>query len=222
MSDPTITTRRTAHVIRIAVGGTLLLIAAVGLMFWLLSGPTVYASGHRWAVYPSNDQYPEADSSTEPEKLAFDGNVRLFSLLHAEHFTEEKGEQLREVLCHVLVDLPPQAVLEDIGGGVSKNGSIERRAKVVFRKGDKVRGPEAVLKLRMRPADRRLVILVDDVEHVAREVSSAGDVLLLRFDEQGKTDGVVKVGEQIVGLLDADDVERLMGRVNARDGQTKS
>jgi hypothetical protein len=70
--------------------------------------------------------YPESDSLPEQEKLAFDGNVKLLSLLQAfqlsrddSYLTDPQAEQIRKAHCHVLIDLPPKAVLKQVGSGWS-------------------------------------------------------------------------------------------------------
>jgi hypothetical protein len=70
--------------------------------------------------------YPESDSLPEQEKLAFDGNVKLLSLRQtfqlsrdAYHLTDPQAEQSRIAHCHVLFDLPPEAVLKQVGSGWS-------------------------------------------------------------------------------------------------------
>lgn len=89
----------------------LLLGGAAGLVVRSSFGPTVSISGHRWALYPSSGRSPELDSSTEQEKLAFHGNVKLFSLLYTEVLANGQNEEIREALRHVLIDLPPQGHL---------------------------------------------------------------------------------------------------------------
>jgi hypothetical protein len=68
----------------IVIAALLLLAVIAGLILWLNRGPSVLSAGHRWGVYPGTGRMEE-DSGSETDKLAFDGNVKLISLLYSEH-----------------------------------------------------------------------------------------------------------------------------------------
>lgn len=95
----------------------------IGLVVWLFSDPPVYShpvSDPHWFLYPESDSLPEQ------AKLAFDGNVKLLSLMQTfqlsrdDHYlTDLQAEQFRKAHCHVLIDLPPKAVLRQVGSGWS-------------------------------------------------------------------------------------------------------
>ena len=122
--------------IEIALAALLLLAGVIWLIVWWFSGPSVYSS-------PVSDPhwflYPESDSLPEQEKLAFDGNVKLLSLRQtfqlskdAFYLTDPQAEKSRKAHCHVLFDLPPEAVLKKVGSGWSTTSGTADTVIEVF------------------------------------------------------------------------------------------
>lgn len=217
MNDTKKAQTRTSRSVWIVAATLLLLTGAVWLVAWLSSGPSAYASGHRWALYPSTGESPEPDSSSKHETLAFEGNVKLFSLLHSEHLTDGKGERIREAVCHVLIDLPPKAVLQITGGGgLGLDNFDNYKTANVILQGESDEPPlEQDVKIRYRFSDRRLAVFIGGEAFEVQTGNGTANVFVVRINNDGKTGGIVKTGEQIPRQLDANDVERLMAQVDA-------
>jgi hypothetical protein len=191
----------------IVLAALLLLAAGVGLVVWWYSAPTVLSAGHRWALFPSTGQ-SEVDGSSEQQKLAFDGNVQLFSVLYMEHVAGQ-GEQVREALCHVLFDLPPKGVLHVTGGG-SHDGVIYRRVKLTVQDGAEATPLEKQIELRFQPSGSSLTILFND-NHF--QVSTqAGNVIVLRIGDDGNVGEFNQTTESVKSQLTPEDVKRLLGK----------
>jgi hypothetical protein len=221
--------RRSSYPIAIALTA-LLLVAGVGLVVWLFADPPVYSlpvSAPRWVVYP------ESDSSTEQEKLAFDGNVKLLSLLQAFQFsrddsylTDPQAEQFRNARCHVFFDLPPKAVLTTSGSGWSTTSetSLTEVEVHIPEEGDV---PVTKLRLSFRDSDRTLSILT--IPHVYslvdgrriqvnprndinfQVITEPGEVFVVRIGNDGRINSEpIRIAERETGQLEVVDVERLL------------
>ena len=197
----------------------LLLGGAVGVFVWLESQPKVMASGHRWAVYPAASD-GTADGSSSQESRSYGGNVKLLTLLYCEELTQGRGERIREALCHVLIDLPPEGVLQVAGGGSGGTGEIYRRLTFTSRGPDRsVGGAEKELEVRF-DTNRRVLVLkerlletrvndrqgvewvpIDKMTHGPMG-AEGGNIFLVRLDENFDVAEVVPLNQTISTRLD--------------------
>jgi hypothetical protein len=240
VEPPAPSRRRFSHPIVIALTALLLLAGVLGLVAWLFSDPTVYRlpiSDPHWSLYPESDSLPEQ------EKLAFDGNVKVLSLMQTfqlsrddNYLTDPQSEQFRKAYCHVLIDLPPEAVLRHMGSGWSTTSGVADTGVEVF---IPEKGNVAVTKLSLSFRDLGLTeraepypppslsirtipyvyglvdgtrIQVDPKEDVSFQVTTEpGEVIVVRIEDDGRINGEpIRIAERATGQLDAVDVERLL------------
>jgi len=210
-----------------------LLGAAVGVFVWLESQPKVIGSGHGWALYPSREG-DAADGDSSQEALAYGGNVKLMTVLYSEQMSKGEGRQIREALCHVLIDLPPEGVLTVRGGGSAGTGEIYRRLNFRIRGQDDSGIPEKELELRfdtklrvlvlqerlleMRPNERQGTeqVRVDKARHGPLG-TAGGNMFLVRLDDNFDVVEVIPLNETISTRLDDGTVSSLIEKAGTGD-----
>ena len=205
---------------------------AVGLFVWLDSQPKMLSAGHRWALYPSTGSNA-ADGDSSQQTLAYAGNVKLMTVLYEEEMSKGQGMQVREVLCHVLIELPPEGVLRVAGSGSGAMGEVDRRVKFHTRGQRDNTEPEKELELRFDPKQRVLVLLeriierqvndqyvtlvpVDQTQHGPLSTASS-NIFLVRLDENFDVVEVVPLNETISTRLDDGAVSSLIEKAGAED-----
>src|SRR5690606_37033888 len=109
-----------------------------------------------------------------------DGNVKVFSLLEIRELHNGDSE-IWGAICHVLVDLPPKAILQITGGGAS-DGTFDndRSARVILAQEDQQPAREVELKVSFRFSDDAVKVLVGQQTMTTRLL--AGNVFVLRIN----------------------------------------
>lgn len=212
--------QQTNHRVVIAVIALLLLAGAVGVGVWMFAKPKVLTTGYRWALYPAVKD-KTVDGSSEQEKLSFDGNVKVLSLLYEEDYAgDDTGPLVQSVACHVLIDLPAEAILQVTGGGVDEDNFIYRKVKVVFPEVGETPLPDMEIHVRFSPSDRWLQVLVESQDtqkaDIGRKTINTRHIVSLKISEDAQVvaGGVSNVGEHVDRELNADDVRRLMEKLS--------
>ncbi|MCG6157582.1 hypothetical protein [Rubinisphaera margarita] len=174
--------------------------------FFLRSG--VVFSGYRWTVYPTGNSVD--DSSSAQEGLAYDGNIKVLSLIYYEQLASVDREQVGEAYCHVLLDLPPEGVLRITGGGGSDVANFDNYKKAnLLLPGDDGESPLKIeVRVRVRFSDGQVVVNVGD--QTAQITVASGNVLTVRIGADGRILESDRFVEHIPHELSSEDVARIV------------